>query len=88
MSQHGSAGGGLGIAGAKMLRLGFGFAFQQVLGMEVGEPAALLGDADGNDLVFLFIDGFENGGCREQRDFMLAAASAEEDSDSKTIFHK
>ena len=87
MGKHGGAGRGFRIAGAQMLRLGFGLTLQQVLGMKIGEPAALLGDADGNDIVLFGVDCFENGCRRQQRDFMLAAASAEEDSNPKTFFH-
>ena len=87
MGKHGGAGGGLGIAGAQMLRLGLGLATQQVLGMKIGEPAALLGDADGNDIVLFGVDCFEDGCRRQQRDFMLAAAPAEENSNPKTFFH-
>ena len=42
----------------------------------------LLVDADGNDLVAFAVDGFEDGGGGEQRDFVLAGAAAEENADA------
>src|SRR3954447_21866099 len=57
------------------------FAAQQAFGVRVGQPAAVFCDADGHDLKLLFVDGFDDRCCREQRDFVLATASAEYDSD-------
>src|SRR4051794_6250086 len=56
-------------------------AAQQAFGVRVGQPAAVFRDADGHDLKLLFVDGFDDRCCREQRDFVLATASAEYDSD-------
>ena len=80
--QDGSGGGGLGIAGAQMARLGcfWQVAAQQALGVRRSDPSAFLGDADGNNVVFLLIDGVQDRGGRKQRDFVLAAAPAEQDT--------
>ena len=43
---------------------------------------ALLGDADGDDVVLLAVDGVEDGVGGEERDFVLAGAAAEEDADA------
>src|ERR1019366_9536244 len=59
------------------------FASQQSLGMFCGEPAAVFRYADGNHFVFLLIDCIQNGRCRQQRHFMLAAASAKKDANPK-----
>ena len=47
-------------------------AVEQGLGVRAAEPLAGLGDADGNDFVFFAIDGLEDGGGGEERDFVLA----------------
>ena len=41
-----------------------------------------LGDADGDDVVLLAVDGLEDGGGGEQRDLVLAGAAAEENADA------
>src|ERR1039457_6788094 len=51
--------------------------------MFCGEPAAVFRYADGNHFVFLLIDCIQNGRCRQQRHFMLAAASAKKDANPK-----
>ena len=61
-------------------------AREQILGMLGGQPAAVFGDADGHHLVLLF-DCVQDRGGREQRDFVLAAASAEQNADPK-LFHE
>src|SRR5258708_18323963 len=53
---------------------------QQSFGIRRGHPLALFGDADRNDLIFILINGLENRRGREQRNFVLAAASAEKDA--------
>ena len=57
--------------------------FQKLLGVFRSEPAALLGDADWNNFVFRFIDCVENRRRREQRHFVLAAASAKKNAHSQ-----
>ena len=47
------------------------------MGGGVGEPLAGFGDADGDDVVFFLVDGFEDGGGGEEGDFVLAGAAAE-----------
>src|ERR1035437_10430553 len=77
-----SGGGGLRIAGSQMTRLG-GFcqvAAQQALGVGRSYPSPFLGDTDGHNVVFLLIDGVQDRGCRQQRDFMLATAPAKQDT--------
>ncbi len=49
------------------------------------EPAAFLGDADGHDFILLLIDCVENRRSGEQRDFVLAAAPAKQNPDSKLL---
>src|SRR5580700_5901696 len=61
------------------------FAFQQPLGIGCGDPVALFGDANGHDFVFVLIDGVEDGGGGEQRDFMFPTASAKQDSDTEFL---
>ena len=51
--------------------------------MEIGNPAAFLGDADRDDIELRFIDCVEDRSGGEQRDLMLTAATAEEDADAK-----
>ena len=43
-----------------------------------GDPAAVLGDADGDDLELRGIHGLHHGRGREQRDLMLSRASTEQ----------
>ena len=62
-------------------------AAEQAIGVGAGEPAALLVDADGDDVVFLAVDGFEDGGGGEQGDFVLAGAAAEENADAEFLLH-
>ena len=50
-----------------------------------GKPAAFLGNADGHDFIFVFVDGVNNGGGGEQRDFVLSAAPAKKDADAKLL---
>ncbi len=75
--EHGSWFRHIGIAGAQIAGLNLKLACEQIFGMLGGEPASFFGDADGNDFVFLFINGVENGGGGEQGDFVLSAAAAE-----------
>jgi hypothetical protein len=87
--QNGGAGCGFGIARAEMRGVGIlarCFSLQQPLRVCGGQPAAFLGDANGDDFEFIFVDGLENRCGGEQRDFVLSAAPAEEDADAK-FFH-
>ena len=77
LGQHRGPRSSLGIASAQVARLQHQLALQQIFRVLGGEPAAFLGDADGNDFIFIFVDGVENGSGREQRDFVLSAAPAE-----------
>ena len=80
--QHGRSRSRFRIAGAQMARLGRlrRLALQQTFGMSGCDPAAFLGDADGNYVVLFLVDGIQHRRRRQQRDFMLAAASAEQDT--------
>src|ERR1700674_506894 len=69
-------------AGARARR----FPTQQPFRIVGGDPSALLGDADGHNFVFIFVDGVENRRGREQRDFMLSAAPTKQNADSN-FFH-
>jgi hypothetical protein len=59
---------------------------EQSFGVFGREPAAIFGDADGNDLVFRLIDCVKDGRGRKQRNFVLAAASAKENADSNLFY--
>src|ERR1700733_2471206 len=74
--------GRLRIAGAELARRRR-FARQQPLGVAGRHPAALLGNANGDDFVFFRVDGLENRSSREQRDLMLAAAAAKKNAYAK-----
>ena len=63
--EDGGGGGGLGVSGEARI-LGGGLAGEERLGVVCGDPAALLGDADGDDVVLLLVDGLEDGGSREE----------------------
>jgi hypothetical protein len=45
----------------------------------------LLGNSDGNNVVFGAIDGFQNRIGGEERDLMLAAPATEQDADSDLL---
>src|ERR1700691_2857890 len=66
-----------------MPRLDDQLAFEQTLRVVGSQPATIFGDASGNDIIFFFVNGVKNRSSREQRDFMLAAAAAEKNSDAK-----
>ena len=56
----------LGVAGSQTPCDCRVIAFEQAVCIACGEPAALLGDADGHHIKFLAIDCFQNRSCREQ----------------------
>jgi len=56
-----------------------------VLGCAGGDPPALFGDADGDDVVFCRVDGAEDRGCGVEGDLVLAGAAAEEDADAEFL---
>src|SRR6266478_3065619 len=56
---------------------------QQSLRVLRREPPAVFRDADGHNFVFRLIDCIHDGRRRQQRHFMLAAASAKEDANPK-----
>ena len=87
LGQHGSRGGRRRIAGAQVfvVRSRRELALDQRSACEIGEPASLLGDADGNDLVLAAVDGLHDRCGGQQRDFMLAAAPAKEDADTEFL---
>ena len=62
-------------------------SMQEPLGVRGCNPPPFFSDADGHDVVFLLIYGLENRGRRKQRNFVLSAASAEQDSHSN-LFHE
>jgi hypothetical protein len=68
------------------MALGRGSAGEQTLRVRGRNPVALFGDADGDDLELLAVDGLEHGCGGEQRDFVLAAAATEEDAYAE-FFH-
>ena len=49
------------------------------------DPGALLGNADGQHVVFFRIQMIQNGFCRTQRDFMLRGHAAKQNAD--VCFH-
>ena len=77
--QHRGSGGRLRITCAQVLGR-FLFTAQQVFRMIGGQPAAVFGDADGHHFIFVFINGLQHRCRREQRNFVLAAAAAKQDS--------
>ena len=78
--EHCGSGSRLRIAGAQMLGIVRRFAFEQPLGVARGDPSALFGDADRHDFVFCFIDRIHDRRSREQRNFVLATATAKQNS--------
>ncbi len=50
-----------------------------------GQPAAVLGDADGHDLVAVGVERGHHRARRAQRDFMLAGTAAEEDANAEFL---
>src|ERR1039458_7253438 len=85
-SQHRRGLSGFRVASTQVARLKDQLALQQVLGVLRREPAPVLGDADGHDFVFVFVDGLEHRRGREQRNLMLPAPPAKKTSDPK-LFH-
>src|SRR6202012_2668120 len=78
------AAGGLGEAFG--LRLGKG-AGEESFGVVSLQPAALLGDADLDDVVLFTVDGVKDGVGGAERDFVLAALAAEKNADAEFLFH-
>jgi len=76
---------GVGITGTEMLVI-LKLSLQEAFRIGGSDPAAFFGDSDGDDFVFVFIDGVEDRRGRKQRDLMLSAAPAEQDANSK-FFH-
>ena len=77
------AGGELdGLLAFSWIGAGFVLPARRCLGFGGGEPVALFGDADGDDVVLLLVDGFEDAGGGEEGDLVLAGAAAEEDADA------
>ena len=60
-------------------------AAQQAFGMRVGQPAAVFGDADGDDLELRGVHRFHDRCGGEQRDFVLSGTSAEQDTYSELL---
>jgi hypothetical protein len=58
---------------------------QQRLGIARGQPSPLFRDADGHNLVLIFIDRLNYGRGREQGYFMLSASPAEQYSYSQFL---
>ena len=65
-SQYRGRRGCIRIAGPQVSRLEDKLAGQQIFGMLRRQPAAVFGDADGDDFVLVFIDCIENGRGLEQ----------------------
>ncbi len=63
------------------------FAVEQAVRIARAKPAAFFGDADGHHIELLAIDRLQNRSRREQRDLMLAAAPAKQDTDTKFFRH-
>src|SRR5277367_1206121 len=81
LGQNGRSRSRIGIARAQMLVI-LKFSTQQPLRIVRRDPAAVLGNADGHNFVFILVNGVKDGRCREQRNLMLPAASAKENADS------
>src|SRR5512146_813273 len=64
-----------------MVRLGL--TLQQLLGMEISEPAPFLGDADGHHLKTSLINGVEYRRRRKQRHLMLTTATTKKNAYTK-----
>ena len=75
------------IAGAETAGNGARVAQEELVRIGRGQPAAFPGDADGDDVEFGAVDSVEDGGGGEQRDFVLAAAAAEENADAEFVGH-
>ena len=71
--EYGGAGRGCGIPGTETVV--FLLAIQEALGVRSGHPLPFLGDADGDDIEFAFIDCLDDGGGRKQRDLMLSTSA-------------
>src|ERR1700723_1042949 len=80
------SGGGVGIAGTQRARDGIA-AFEQAVRVARAEPAAFFCDADGHHVEFLAIDCLENRSGREQRDFVLTAATTEQNANAQFFCH-
>jgi len=86
--ENSSAGSRRGIAGAKRLAGGCGLtSAEQLLCGRRRHPAPRARDADGNNIKFLAVNRFEDGCGREQRDFVFAGATTEEDTDAEFLCH-
>jgi hypothetical protein len=62
-------------------------ACEEGVGIARGDPTALFGDAYGDYVVLLAVDGFEDGGGGEEGDFVLAGTAAEEDAYACFFLH-
>ncbi len=58
--QHGGGLSNLRIAGAQVTRLDHQLTLQEIFGVLRGEPAAIFGNADGYNLIFIFVDCLQN----------------------------
>lgn len=65
-----------------------GAAGEHVLCVIGKEPVARLRDADGDDFVFLLVDGGKHGGGGAERDLVLAGAAAEDDPNAEFAGHR
>jgi len=55
---------------------------QQVSRLAPSQPAAFLGNSNWDHVELVAIDRFEDGGSREQRDFMLSRAPTKKNSNT------
>jgi hypothetical protein len=81
-------GGGRGLGVSCEARICWGLlAREQGMGIVRRDPTALFGDAYGDYVVLLAVDGLEDGGGGEEGDFVLAGTAAEEDAYAWFFLH-
>ena len=61
------------------------FPSQEVFRILGSHPAALLGDADGHDIIFFLVDRLQDRGRGKQGYFMFAAAATEQYPNSQLM---
>ena len=63
-------------------------AGEHLLCLLAEKPAASLGNADGDNIVFLLVDSGKHGGGGAERDFMLARTATKDDPDAEFPGHR
>ena len=59
---------------------------QHFLRARTDKPVAFLGDADGHGFVLIRVEATNDGGSGGERNFVLAGAATEEDTNAKSFF--